>query len=361
MPVERRGDPTRASRFLAEYREHADVRLMRLLDARTEELRSYPAEASSSFGMLREYVLRGGKRIRGALVLLGAEACGADSQVHLDASLSFELLQAYLLAFDDVMDRDETRRGGPALHVVAARRARVEGRADPEHEGASVAHLLGLLAQSLAFRCVSSADLDVGVRGRAMAWLLQVHEGVVLGQLLDVRSEGRPDADEELSWVRRLKTGLYTFEGPLLLGAILAGAPPDDPRMEALRRYANPLGEAFQIVDDVLGAVGEIARTGKPAADLQRGRGTAVISDALKRLGGADAARFRELIGRPLSGAELEEAACLVRASGAVDSALALARRHADEAVAAIETAAFPPDVVERLIDLAQLVVVRDA
>lgn len=319
-----------AKDFLGTYRTRADARLEQVLRGRNEGLAPLPFGVAGYTRLLTEYVLRGGKRFRGALVLLGYEAAtGRDRWEVLDASLSFELAHAYLLAYDDVMDRDETRRGGPALHVAAARHAREVGAREPEHRGLSLTMLLGMYAQAVG------TDLLVRTRAvrdaepaAAVAYFNEVIEGVTIGQMLDVLAADAPAAT--LADVREIhlrKTGLYTTEGPVVLGALLGGARPDDAIVEGLRGWALPLGEAFQLVDDVLGAVGDPEETGKPASgDLREGKRSAVIEEALARLEGPRRERFRTLVGRPLDAAETEEAKGLVLASGAVEAVRERAR-----------------------------------
>ncbi len=136
--------PISARAYLADYARACEPRLREFLDRKGERLASLPVDLRGAHALLRDYALRGGKRIRGALVMLGNEAAGGSGV--LDASVGIELLHAYLLIHDDFMDRDQVRRGGPTLHASLAKSA-------GEHIGGSVAILLGSLCQAWAVGC----------------------------------------------------------------------------------------------------------------------------------------------------------------------------------------------------------------
>lgn len=340
-----------ATEFLSKYRLLADERLAVVLAGREAELRRLPFAADRYFAHLREYVGRSGKRLRGALVLLGHEAAGGDPARALEASLAFELVHAYFLAFDDIMDRDELRRGGKALHVLAREEAARAGAREPEHRGLSVTLMLGMLAHAVSLDLLAKAAFSDEVKGRALAYFNEVVEGVTVGQLLDVLAADAPAATSaDVAEIHRRKTGLYTTEGPLVLGAMLAGEGREGALVARLMAYAAPLGEAFQLVDDVLGAVGEPAATGKEAAsDLREGKRTSVIEEAGGVLAG--------FAGRPLDAAEAERARALIVASGAPERVLARAQALAEQACAALAGVPARPAAV--LESIARLVVDR--
>ncbi len=352
-----------AVRWLADYRRRADMRLAVLFEEKRAEVALQPFAVDRYVAHLEEYALRGGKRLRGALVELGFQAIAgtpgtaAPNVEAFEASLAFELLHAFLLTFDDVMDRDELRRGGPTLHMLAAREAATRGSSDPQHRGLSVTMLLGLVAQGMAFGCLERAGASLAVR----RYFDRVTEGVTLGQLLDVVAVDAPGAGpQEIAAIHQLKTGLYTTEGPLVLGALLAGARADGPEVSALRAYAAPLGEAFQLVDDLLGMVGEPDETGKPASgDLREGKRTAVIEEALARLAGPLRSELQTLAGRPLGLGETARARALIDESGAVEAVRGKAEVLADRAMESLQTAPLYRPAASTLGALARLVVDR--
>src|SRR5690606_38543115 len=128
---------------------------------------------------------------------------------------------------------------GRALHLLAAEEASAAGLRDPAHQGQSVAVLLAMWAQSMGYDALARADFPAERRAAALRRLNEVVEGVVVGQLLDVcAGAGASSAREHVALIERMKTGLYTTEGPLDVGALLAGAPPDGPALRALRAFA---------------------------------------------------------------------------------------------------------------------------
>src|SRR5207302_1595294 len=301
-----------------------------------------------------DYVLRGGKRLRGALVLLGCEAAGGDRAWAIDASIGVELIHAYLLVHDDFMDRDEVRRGGPTLHVELGAAAR------SEHVGASLAVLLGSLCEAWALQLVLSAPVPAD-RVVAAAQLVsrELHQ-VTVGQMQDLSVPlGRELRAEDVLAVERMKTGGYTFELPLRLGALLAGA--DEALLAALERFARPLGQAFQIADDLLGTFGAPEVTGKPnASDLREGKRTLLIARALEAASPADAKALRAGLGRrALTDAGAAELRAVLVRTGAPQAAREQAERLCAQALAALESGPLPRPVASSLAEIATYAVKR--
>src|SRR5207245_2500542 len=169
---------------------------------------------------LRNYLRRGGKRRRGALLIAGHQAAGGRPEAALDASIGVELLHGYLLIHDDFMDQDDVRRGGPTLHRALG----------GDHLGASLALLCGRLCESWAYQLL----------GPGAPLAARTVEQVIAGQMADLRGPRvRELSAREIMEVQRAKTGTYTFELPLHLGATLAAAP--QALLDALSAYARPL------------------------------------------------------------------------------------------------------------------------
>jgi geranylgeranyl diphosphate synthase type I len=259
--------------FVVRVRSQVEGRLGSWLDARVDEARGRGPEVESVADAVRQLALRGGKRMRAALLAAAYEACGGQggSEVVAYAGVSLELLQAYLLIHDDWMDGDETRRGGPS--VPALMRARfANGNAD------AMAVLAGDLAAAWARRALFDVPLPPDRLVAAATELALVEEEVVEGQVLDVAG-GASDATA-VEAMHTLKTSSYTVRGPLVMGALLAAAPNGD--VAAIKSLSRPLGVAFQLRDDVLGVFGDSRATGKPAgADLLAGKRSAVVVAAL--------------------------------------------------------------------------------
>jgi geranylgeranyl diphosphate synthase, type I len=280
----REGEPFRA--LLVEVKPEIERRLTKLLDSRVDTTRALGAEVQALAREVRRLALLGGKRLRPALVVAGVRtvAEGGDLSGALDAGVALELLHTYFLIHDDWMDGDRVRRGGPSVHVALAERFR------SEHKGNASAILAGDYAVALACDAMAKLDVDPARLRGAFSVFAEMQLGAVAGQQLDMVGQGK---DVELGYA--LKTGSYTVEGPLKLGALLAGAKPAT--LTALSRYARPAGVAFQLRDDLLSLFGDPAETGKPlASDLMSGKRTLLLRLALRRGKPKELATIRKVL-----------------------------------------------------------------
>ena len=261
-------------------------------------------------------LVAGGKRLRPAFCYWGWRGAGGDgggagSEAVVRAAAALELFQAAALIHDDVMDASDTRRGMPAVHRQFAALHRGSGWVgDAEHFGAAGAILSGDLCLSWSDEALNGAGLPEDALQRAKAVFDRMRTQLMGGQYLDMLAQAMPvvagadgggEDDEALARARRVicfKSAKYTVEHPLLLGAALAGAGPE--LVAAYSAYGLPLGEAFQLRDDVLGVFGDPAQTGKPAGDdLREGKRTVLVALALQRATPAQADAVRRLLGDP--------------------------------------------------------------
>ena len=266
-----------------------ESRLAGFLDARVIETRALGPEVQALVREIRRLSLRGGKRLRPALVVAGLRcvSSSADIEPALDAGMALELLHTYFLIHDDWMDGDCVRRGGPSVHVALAERFH------SEHKGNASAILAGDYAVALASDALARVEVSAERLRGVFSAFAQMQLGAVAGQQLDMVGQGR---DVELGYA--LKTGSYTVEGPLKLGALLAGAKPAT--LEVLSRYARPAGVAFQLRDDLLSLFGDPARTGKPlASDLISGKRTLLLRLALRRGKPRELSLIRKVLEKP--------------------------------------------------------------
>jgi geranylgeranyl diphosphate synthase type I len=282
-----RGNPFLA--LLETVRRDVDTRLAGLLDAKVDAARVHGPEVEVMVRALRDLCLRGGKRLRAALLVAGYRSAStkADLEPALDAAVAIELLHSYFLIHDDWMDDDDTRRGGPAVHALLARRHR------STKLGESSAVLAGDLGVALATEALARVEVPASRLPRVFAAFAQMQADAVAGQQLDII--GRAE-DVEKTYV--LKTGSYTVAGPLRLGALLAGGSPR--LISSLERFALPAGVAFQIRDDLLSAFGDPAETGKPFGnDIRAGKRTVLVQRAFELARGSDRALLRRVWGSP--------------------------------------------------------------
>ena len=266
-------------------------------------------------------VVAGGKRFRAAFCHWGYRAVEpdpVDPDALLRACAALELLHASALAHDDLMDASDTRRGRPATHRGFAAEHRDAGwRGDPDQYGAAGAILLGDLLLGWADELVRRCGLPWDRVGPALDLFDRCRSEVIAGQFLDVsvQARGRADVDTAMT-VLRYKSAKYSIERPLHVGAALAGAGPDT--LAALTAFGLPLGEAFQLRDDLLGVFGDPATTGKPAGDdLVEGKRTVLVALALDAAPADDAALLDRSLGTSLSVAEVERLRSVIDASGA--------------------------------------------
>jgi geranylgeranyl diphosphate synthase type I len=267
----------------------------------------------------------GGKRFRAAFCWWGHHAVAdpgvggaADQTSLLRACASLELLHASALVHDDYMDASDVRRGRPATHRAFEQRHRERGwSAGAEQYGAAAAILLGDLLLSWSDELLRTCGLPAERVIAALGYFDLTRSEVVTGQFLDVSAQARGAADVDTAMtVLRYKSAKYSIERPLHIGAALGGASPE--QIGQLSRFGLPLGEAFQLRDDLLGVFGDPSVTGKPAGDdLVEGKRTVLVALALDALPQADAKVLDAALGTPLTPEEVGHLCHLIDSSGA--------------------------------------------
>jgi geranylgeranyl diphosphate synthase type I len=290
-------------------RRRVDARLASVLDA-TEKLSDKQAhDALPILTQVHELTMRGGKRLRPALVLAAVECIAPSDTIFeavTDVACAIELLQTYLLIHDDWMDGDEVRRGGPTVHVALAQTF------GGTHLGACAAILSGDMAIALAQEFLSSPHIPPARLQTIVRRFAAMQREVVLGQTLDLIDSSDVDAKHDL------KTGSYTVRGPLALGHAVAGG--DTAQWASLDGFARPLGIAFQLRDDLIGSFGDERETGKSAGtDLRAGKHTAPVAIALKNLGTEGRRELESLLGDE-SDESIARARELIEHSGAIEA-----------------------------------------
>jgi geranylgeranyl diphosphate synthase, type I len=260
-----------------------------------------------------------GKCLRSTFMFLGW-LCGAEpSHAALRSAASLELLHAFALLQDDVMDGSQLRRGRPAAHVQFAdwHRSR-DLSGSPDRFGESAAVLLGDLCLVWAEQMLRDSGLDSHALSRAWPRYDAMRTELAVGQFADLVNDvgGLPTLDEVLDVARR-KSGNYTVRRPLEIGAAMAGCP--DGLLTRLGRYGDAVGEAFQLRDDLLGIFGSPAITGKPVgADLSEHKATSVVVAAHRMADPTLRRQLNELMGTAdLDEADIERWRSLITATGA--------------------------------------------
>jgi geranylgeranyl diphosphate synthase type I len=308
-------------------------------------------------GALRRHLASGGKRLRPAFCTWGAIGAGADpnSDVLFDVCAALELLHSFALIHDDVMDGSATRRGQPAVHAAfEAAHSRNGWRGESRRTGEGLAVLVGDLAFVLA-----DVLLELVPRQVRRLWQ-EMRLELVAGQWVDVMATARGDRDlDRARWVARFKSGRYTVERPLHLGAAIADR---SDLIPAYSRVGEPLGQAFQLRDDVLGVFGESVVTGKPVGDdLREGKPTPLVAIATARATDRDRELLLQLGSDELTADDVVELQALFVRTGAVDDVEAAIARLVVEARDALAAAPITETARAWLDELAAYVAWRDS
>lgn len=269
--------------ILLEYKQRIDSALSSYFLEKDKEVSEYPEIAKSIFEDIKEYTLRGGKRVRSTLVIHGYKAFGGlDDDEILKAALAVELMQSFLLVHDDIIDNDSLRRGKPTLHKIYE--SRFDNITDSSTKlGESIAIVAGDIMSVLGNEILQKTNFPIERKLEAIRIFNKACITTCIGQIMDTLSSHEPDfSKDDIKYVQQMKTATYTLEAPLHLGATLAGASSED--LKKLSDFAIPLGEAFQIQDDILGMFGTEEKIGKPVgSDLQEGKKTLLIMIALEK------------------------------------------------------------------------------
>jgi geranylgeranyl diphosphate synthase type I len=327
------------------------------LTRKRRDAASYPPEAIELIDSLAELVTAGGKRLRPALVYYGYRACGGRNDEHvLSLALAVEFLHSFLLIHDDIMDHAEVRRGRPTSHASFRDLHSSGGWHGVSRDyGHASAILVGDLAYSYSVEAFSRILPHTPHAAELQRVFFSMCEEVITGQHLEMRVAARRTAEEaDLHQTLRLKSGCYSVERPLQLGAVLAGA--DEKRLEVLSRYGSAVGEAFQLQDDLLGMFGDSKTVGKPVgADLIEGKYTLLIFHTLRMAEDDDRRVVEESLGQANLEDDRADLVCeIIRRCGAlahVREMIAERLRYAGEALTDHEWEPDGQAFLEGLID----------
>jgi geranylgeranyl diphosphate synthase type I len=348
---------------LSAVRTEVDALLQEFLEQKEQDAPG--PEMAPLFTALR-HLLASGKRLRPQLCVAGWHVGGGRGDRHapLRVAAALELFQAFALIHDDVMDASDLRRGRPTAHRTLATAYTDRGgrRGRAEAHGISAAILLGDLTLVWSDELLHRAGLAPGPMSHIRPLMDTMRSELVYGQYLDLLSTDRLSDDVEAALqVVRYKTAKYTVEWPLHIGAVLAGAATHV--LDSCSEFGLPLGEAFQLRDDLLGVFGDPSKTGKPVGgDIREGKATVLMALALKRASPAEQQLLRTLVGNPdLADEDIARVRTVLEATGA--------RRHVEEMIdarlsaslAALDRAALPTAAAETLRELARISTARQA
>jgi len=284
----------------------------------------------------------GGKRLRPLLTVLSARAFGLSEDLALYPAAAVEILHNFTLIHDDIMDRDEFRRGVPTVHKVY---------------GEALAILAGdlLFAKSYeALLKLTEYGISEGNLVKAIKELTWAAVTVAEGQALDMEFEGRVDVSEEEYFTMIYKKTASLFKASAYIGAVVAGA--DESNLNHISNFAKYVGMAFQIRDDELGLVGDEKLLGKPVySDLREGKKTLLIIYALNNVSDYERKVILKVLGNKDAGKdELEYVARVVVNSGALNYSNKVAEEFLNRGLAHLNAInAYDLNAKEMLRDLA--------
>jgi geranylgeranyl diphosphate synthase type I len=339
----------------AAFRAAVQTALDSFLDVQCERLAALGPDAHRLVAAAREAV-SGGKRLRASFCYWGFRAVrdeGYDEQRIVRAAAALELLHASALVHDDYMDASDTRRGRPATHRAFETQHRDAGwGGDPQQYGAAAAILLGDLLLSWADELLRGCGCDERRVLAALEYLDTTRSEVIAGQFLDVSVQARRASDVDAAMtVLRYKSAKYSVERPLHIGAALAGASPQV--FASLSDFGLPLGEAFQLRDDLLGVFGDPSVTGKPAGDdLVEGKRTVLVALALQHAPAEAARHLDESLGTSLAAAEVDGLRRIIEESGAHARVEAMIEELTGRCLDALDTAPVTASARTALRDL---------
>lgn len=296
----------------------------------------------------------GGKKVRGALTVLGYQIGGGkDLKKILQVSTAIEILHNFLLIHDDIIDKDEIRRGKKTVHALFSEKY-------GEHYGNSKALIVGDIGSFLAYELISNVTFQREKKIKAMQVLSDYLLKTGYGELMDIDF----DYKEKITWddilkVRTYKTAYYTFAMPLSVGLSFSNGKKD--KQKAMEKYSINIGIAFQLTDDILGVFGNKRVTGKSAErDIREGKHTLLIIKAIELANKKDKAFLKKWYGgEKLDAKKIRKIRKIIKESGSLDYSLKHAKELAKKGKSYIPKITKNKEYAEVLSSLADFIVER--
>ncbi len=318
------------------------------------------------------YIKYGGKSLRAVVLMLSCGAVGGDEEVAIPAAAAVEVYHTYTLVHDDIIDRDDKRRGVPTLHTQYAAIARDEmgyDQTEATHYGLTIALLAGDLQQAwpvfLFAEVAQKYDVDAKLVLNLLSDLTsRLAPTLIAGETLDVQFSKQPINALDESLVLDMlwkKTGaLYEFAGQTGAAIGLGDATLQDPLVRKIATFCGRCGTAFQLQDDILGVVGDESQLGKPVgSDIREGKRTIITLKAFQEASPAQRAKLEEILGNPnATEAEIKTATDLLRDLGGIAYTRDLAERLVDEALPLLDSLP-PSEYKDLLVQWAEYLVER--
>lgn len=317
---------------LQSFKQRVDREITKHFDVAIKKTRKRDVLSAEALEYVKKLTLAGGKRLRPALLYWGYLAAGGkDEKKILQAAVGIEFIHMFLLVHDDIIDCGKTRHGVNSFNQEFALRAKKLFVAkDFQRFGDSAAIIVGDMLFALGNTLLASA----GFGAEAVLEVLTKLQGVIfntaVGQMQDVHIEYKKEfGEKEVLQMYANKTAQYTFEGPLLLGAVLAGNQ-SQTFLRNLSNYALPLGVAFQIQDDILGVFGNAKKMGKSTvSDIAEGKRTLLVVKALEKATRVQQKQLQQSLGnKKIKAQEIEKFKQILRDTGSLSYAQKMVQKN---------------------------------
>lgn len=347
---------------LADIRIRVQQDLTDFLVEQTHYLGEIGTELIPAAEAINSFLLDGGKRLRPLFAYCGyISAGGQDDAAIIRAIASLELLQGCALIHDDLIDASDTRRGKPSIHrLFESIHQNEELSGSAANYGASAAILLGDLALVWADQMLHRSGISEMQLVRTLPIYDEMRVEIMAGQFLDIHEQALATQSVARSLkIARYKSGKYTVERPLHFGASLALSPglARENFFAMFSEYGLPLGEAFQLRDDLLGVFGDPSLTGKPAGDdLREGKRTVLMAMTQDRASVKEEAVIAKLFGdRHLQAEAVESLRSIIVSTGAKDHVEELIEKLVLTALDALNREEIAPDAHALLNEMASM------
>lgn len=319
---------------LKDYRDEIQPILEKFLNEKIQEYGKLSPFAKLFLQHLSEFTLRGGKRLRPALMYYSYMMLGDEDLEEVKrVSIYLELIQSFLLVHDDIMDRSLLRREGDTMHKIFEAYSYEKNFKDDVHFGNTMGILNGDLACLLAYEIINNSKLSAKKKSNLSLLVSQEITKVIFGQTQDILLAYKEDySREEILDVHHYKTAVYTFKLPVFSGAILANTSEDN--LKLLENYAINCGIAFQIRDDILGIFGDNKTIGKETvSDIIESKKTLLVLHAYTRANRSQKEILDCSLGnKNLSYEQVKEFKKVLEQTGALDYSIKECEKYIKEA-----------------------------
>lgn len=351
---------------LKNFKKLLDAELEVFLDKKLKTAEKISPMARGMVQNIKNYVLSSGKRIRPALMyhtyLSLAGKAGSRKKEALRAAMAPEFIHTWFIIHDDIIDKDDLRRGNPSMHYLYRKlgKSKFNNSADAAHYGYSQAISAGDMAAGFANEVIADSMLSERIKSGLSKKISDIIFNTAIGEFYDVFAAIEKNISEkEVLTILEYKTARYTVEGPIHLGAIMAEA--GDKVIKNLNDYSVPLGIAYQIQDDILGVFGASKETGKPVgADIREGKKTLLVVKALEAGNAEQRAKINSALGNhEITGKEIREAQEIIKETGSLEYSRKMAKKFASQSNKALAKSALDPKSKEFFREVSDFIINR--